>query len=236
MVDGDGAWDDGLLDPPRPPADGSRAAARPVAAGSSRPVSSLAALTGVRHGDGGDAADAPSRREDGGPRVLVSPAHAVAAMLVLVFALAASLTLLVRQAVNFEAVATSATVSSGSASVSASPSTSSPASSPSPSAQSTAESASGSVAEPDGDASVAGEAGNDSSGSAQDDGLIDLNTATAAQLETISGIGPATSAKILEYRNTVGQFASVDELVNISGIGTKTLEKIRPYVTVRSAG
>lgn len=63
--------------------------------------------------------------------------------------------------------------------------------------------------------------------------LLDLNTATAAQLEELPGIGPVRAADIVRYRSA-HPFQSVDELTNISGIGPKTLEKIRPHATVQS--
>lgn len=63
-------------------------------------------------------------------------------------------------------------------------------------------------------------------------GLIDINTASAAELEAIPGIGPVLAGRIIEYRTSYGNFESVDDLVNVSGIGEKTLEKMRPHVTV----
>lgn len=64
-------------------------------------------------------------------------------------------------------------------------------------------------------------------------GLININTADAALLQTLPGIGPATAQRIIEYRNQHGRFRSVDELDNVKGIGPKRLERIRPLVTVR---
>ena len=61
---------------------------------------------------------------------------------------------------------------------------------------------------------------------------INLNTATVADLTTISGIGEKRANYILAYRDSQGGFTSVDDLNNVSGIGDKTLENIRPYVTV----
>jgi competence protein ComEA len=62
---------------------------------------------------------------------------------------------------------------------------------------------------------------------------INLNTATAEQLEAIPGIGPVLAQRIIEYRQTHGRFQSVDELLEVHGIGAKRLESMRPYVTVK---
>jgi competence protein ComEA len=61
---------------------------------------------------------------------------------------------------------------------------------------------------------------------------ISLNAATAEQLDTLDGVGPATAAKILAYRTQHGGFRSVDELAQIPGIGPKRLAAIRPRVHV----
>lgn len=62
--------------------------------------------------------------------------------------------------------------------------------------------------------------------------LVNLNTATEADLQTISGIGAKRATDIIAYREANGGFKSVDDLNNVSGIGDKTMESIRPYVTV----
>lgn len=62
--------------------------------------------------------------------------------------------------------------------------------------------------------------------------LVNLNTATEADLQTISGIGAKRAADIIAYREANGGFKSVDDLNNVSGIGDKTMESIQPYVTV----
>lgn len=62
--------------------------------------------------------------------------------------------------------------------------------------------------------------------------LVDLNTADGAQLETLPEVGPVTAASILAWRDTHGGFTSVDELLEVDGIGEATLAKIAPHVTV----
>ena len=62
---------------------------------------------------------------------------------------------------------------------------------------------------------------------------INLTTATAEQLEAIPGIGPVLAQRIIEYRQTHGRFQSVDELLEVRGIGAKRLENMRPYVVVK---
>lgn len=64
-------------------------------------------------------------------------------------------------------------------------------------------------------------------------GRINLNTATAQELETLPEIGPVTAKAIVDHRAKVGRFASVDQLLGVSGIGAKTLATIRPLVEVR---
>ncbi len=61
---------------------------------------------------------------------------------------------------------------------------------------------------------------------------INLNSASAAELQQVPGIGPSTADKILEMRKSYGAFKSVDDLLAIKGIGPKRLEKMRKYLTV----
>lgn len=61
---------------------------------------------------------------------------------------------------------------------------------------------------------------------------VDLNTADAATLEQVKGIGPAKAAAIVDYRQANGPFKSVDELVNVPGIGEKTVEQLRDQVSI----
>ena len=65
------------------------------------------------------------------------------------------------------------------------------------------------------------------------DGLLDLNLASAAQLEELPSIGETRACAIVEWRATHGPFTSVDDLLEIPGIGTVTVEAIRPLVTAR---
>ncbi len=60
---------------------------------------------------------------------------------------------------------------------------------------------------------------------------ININTATIEELETLPKIGPKTAKAIVDYRKK-HPFKSVDELIEVKGIGSKTLEKLRPLVTV----
>lgn len=62
--------------------------------------------------------------------------------------------------------------------------------------------------------------------------LVNLNTATLDQLESLPGIGPTLAQRILDHRQAHGPFRSVDDLLNVSGIGEKRLEDLRSKVTV----
>lgn len=66
-------------------------------------------------------------------------------------------------------------------------------------------------------------------------GTLDLNLATAAQLELLPGIGPAAAARIVEYRDQIGGYRSIEELAGVKGIGAKTLAKLRPLLRVEPA-
>ena len=69
-------------------------------------------------------------------------------------------------------------------------------------------------------------------GDATGDGPLDLNTADQAALEGLPGVGPVTAEYILAWREENGQFTTVDELMEVSGIGEKTLATLRPHVRV----
>ena len=62
--------------------------------------------------------------------------------------------------------------------------------------------------------------------------MVNLNTATESELDTLPEVGPVTAASILQWRDQHGGFTSVDELLEVDGIGEVTLGKLAPYVTV----
>ena len=64
------------------------------------------------------------------------------------------------------------------------------------------------------------------------DGRVNINTADAAELETLPRVGPAMSARIIEWRETNGRFSSVDDLQSVTGIGEKTFAELKELVTV----
>jgi competence protein ComEA len=63
---------------------------------------------------------------------------------------------------------------------------------------------------------------------------VNLNSASAEELTTLPGIGPAYARRIIEYREKNGPFKRVEDLLNVQGIGDKTLERIRDKVSVSS--
>ncbi len=65
------------------------------------------------------------------------------------------------------------------------------------------------------------------------DGLVDLNGATAAELESLSGVGPATASAIIEWRESSGPFQSVEQLLEVPGIGPAKLAGLQDQVVVR---
>ncbi len=61
---------------------------------------------------------------------------------------------------------------------------------------------------------------------------LDVNTASAADLQSVPGIGKALAQRIVEFREKNGPFAQVDDLVKIRGIGEKSIVRLKPYLTV----
>jgi competence ComEA-like helix-hairpin-helix protein len=64
-------------------------------------------------------------------------------------------------------------------------------------------------------------------------GLVNINTAGSDLLQTLPGIGPKTAERIIEYRETVGRFRSIEAIQDVKGIGPKRYEKLKPLITVR---
>lgn len=63
-------------------------------------------------------------------------------------------------------------------------------------------------------------------------GVVNINTATQTELETLPGIGPSLALKIINYRKENGKFSSIDEIKNVSGIGDSKFEDLKSYITV----
>jgi competence protein ComEA len=64
--------------------------------------------------------------------------------------------------------------------------------------------------------------------------LININTATQAELESLPGIGPSLAQQIIAYRKANGPFATIEDIIDVPGIGPKTFEKIKGLITVGS--
>ncbi len=63
--------------------------------------------------------------------------------------------------------------------------------------------------------------------------VVNLNTASAVELDMLPGIGPAIAGRIIDYRQTVGNFKTIEELTNVSGIGSATFAKLKDHITVQ---
>src|SRR2546422_7426430 len=66
-------------------------------------------------------------------------------------------------------------------------------------------------------------------------GVVNLNTASATQLEALPGIGAKTAARIIEYRQKNGPFKKIEELMNVRGVGEKNFLKLKAQITVATA-
>jgi competence protein ComEA len=64
---------------------------------------------------------------------------------------------------------------------------------------------------------------------------VNLNTAGAAELATLPGVGEKTAARIVEYRQKHGPFKKIEELMNVQGIGEKSFLKLKPQLTVATS-
>jgi len=63
--------------------------------------------------------------------------------------------------------------------------------------------------------------------------VVNLNTASAVELDMLPGIGPAIAGRIIDYRQTAGNFKTIEEIKNVSGIGSATFEKLKDHITVQ---
>jgi len=63
--------------------------------------------------------------------------------------------------------------------------------------------------------------------------FVDVNSAGVEELQTIPGIGPVLAQRIIDYRTRIGAFGHINELKEVKGIGEKTFEKIKPYVSLK---
>jgi competence protein ComEA len=75
-----------------------------------------------------------------------------------------------------------------------------------------------------------------SAGTGTLDDLMDVNTATAQELEELPGIGEVLALRIVEYRTVNGPFSSVEELASVEGVSARMVEDLRPSVTVGNGG
>lgn len=221
--------------------------------------STLAALAGVRSTD---TVHEEHRLRRDRPRLAVRPIHMFGAILLLATLLCASLTMLLQQAMRYERALFAAQTSDLSDALDSSDSpdvadgmddTGTGASNDgADKTRDDARNDTDTAASDDGtddrtaDADESSASEHASGGDATDSGVtdgtggtdvtdsrIDLNTATSAQLQTVKGIGPVTAERILAHRDRIGRFTSVDQLLDVKGIGTKTLAKIQDAVTVR---
>lgn len=62
---------------------------------------------------------------------------------------------------------------------------------------------------------------------------VNINTATQSELETITGIGPSIAAKIIKYREESGKFKSIEDIMNVTGIGEEKFNNLKDEIRVR---
>jgi len=70
---------------------------------------------------------------------------------------------------------------------------------------------------------------------AQPAGVVNVNTASAEQLQMLPRVGPALAGRIIDFREANGPFRTVDEIVAVKGIGETSLEKLEPYIVTSGA-
>lgn len=64
------------------------------------------------------------------------------------------------------------------------------------------------------------------------DGVVNINTADAAALSLLPGVGPSTAGRIVEFRTENGEFEAPTDLMLVRGIGERSFERMRPYVAI----
>ena len=175
----------------------------------------LEELSGVRPTDSADDMERPKRDR---PRLVFKPFHALVAILALSCALCASLTMLVQQATHYGAMQRNqAMQSQEQPKQRQSQQAGQEAPQQTPQQTQTTQEPQETPAEP----------------SQPQSNQIDINTAGLEELQTLKGVGPVTAQRILDHRTQIGRFDSIDQLLEVKGIGTKTLEKFRDQVCVR---
>jgi len=66
-------------------------------------------------------------------------------------------------------------------------------------------------------------------------GVVNINTASAEQLQLLPRVGPALAGRIIDFREANGSYRTVDEIVAVKGIGEKSFEKLEPYIVTSGA-
>ena len=69
----------------------------------------------------------------------------------------------------------------------------------------------------------------------ENSGVVNINTASAEQLELLPRVGPALAGRIIEFREANGAYRAVDEIVAVKGIGEKSFEKLEPFIVTSGA-
>ena len=72
--------------------------------------------------------------------------------------------------------------------------------------------------------------------SAASTAIVNINTASAAELDSLPGIGAKTAERIIEYRQKNGPFKKIEDLMNVRGVGEKNFLKLKPQITVGAKG
>jgi competence protein ComEA len=67
---------------------------------------------------------------------------------------------------------------------------------------------------------------------AADDSMVNINTASLEELTTLTGVGEAIAQRIIEYREKIGPFTSIEQIKDVKGVGEKTFEKNKDKITV----